>query len=121
MCTEIILAFLYFFIIIVVNYFLYKILMNYFSKILYLIKMQTIFNTFKDFNNSIFLFLYKYSILDGNFPLKNFNKLSSTNDPVLIGNIYKYLSKILKEQKSLSLQKIYYFQLLKNQYLSDSF
>ena len=121
MCTEIILAFLYFFVIIVVNYFLYKVLMSYLSKILYLIKIRSIFNNFKDFNNSIFLFLYKYSKLEGNFPLQNFNKLSSTTDTVLIGNIYNYLYKVLKEQKTLSSQKIYYLQLLKNQYISDSF
>ena len=46
MCTELILAFIYFFTIFVINYFILKLLKNNFSNICYLIKIEKIFQYF---------------------------------------------------------------------------
>ena len=86
MCTELILALIYFFTIFIVNIFLYKLLKNYFENILYLIKIKTIFTNYKTENLSIISLLYFYLSKDLNFRtfLKNFKNIRNKNDVLLI-------------------------------------
>jgi len=56
MCTEFLLAILYFMTIFVVNYFLAKLLKSYTTNIFYLLKLKNIFLSFKkSTNNLVFL------------------------------------------------------------------
>ena len=119
MCTELFLAFLYFSTILIVNYFLYRLLINYFSRINYLFKVRTIFSNFKNSSLQLFSILYMFSRVDANVSLPILNGSSSTTDVFIIGNIYKYLNKNLETRKTLSATTVYYFQLLENQYLSN--
>jgi hypothetical protein len=119
MCTELILAFLYFSAILIVNYFLYKLLINYFSRIIYLLKVRNIFMTFKSSSSLLLPFLYNFSQTDSTTSLKLLNTSSSTRDIFIIGNTYKYLLDTLKNKNTLSGTTLYYFQLLQNQYLSN--
>ena len=120
MCTELFLAFLYFSTILIVNYFLYKLLVNYFLRINYLLKIRSIFNNFKNSSSSLLSTLYKFSQVEGNISLVLLNDSSSTTDIFIIGNTYKYLLKTLQNKNSLSTSTIYYFKLLENQYLSNN-
>jgi hypothetical protein len=120
MCTEFLLAFLYFITIFIVNYFLSKLLRNYFDNIFSLIKLRNIFVTFKKSTNAlIFLLssLEKREKQNISF-LRYLNSYSTTQDILIIGNTYKYLSKQLK-QEGISEANKYYFELLGNQYLSS--
>jgi len=49
--------------------------------------------------------------------LANLNKFSETNDVLVIGNTYKYLAINLEKESGFD-NKIYYFELLANQYLA---
>jgi hypothetical protein len=118
MCTELFLALLYFLTIIIVNYFLYKLLLNFFSKIKYLLKIKNILSHFENSNSVLFLTLYNYANTESKYSFQFFNNISSTNDIFLIGNTYKYLLSSLQEGKTLSNITLYYFKLLENQYLS---
>jgi hypothetical protein len=120
MCTELFLALLYFLTIIIVNYFLYKLLLNFFSKIKYLLKIKNILSHFENSNSVLFLTLYNYANTESKYSFQFFNNISSTNDIFLIGNTYKYLLSSLQEGKTLSNITLYYFKLLENQYLSKT-
>jgi hypothetical protein len=120
MCTELFLALLYFLTIVVVNYFLYKLLLNFFIKIKYLLKIKNILNSFQKIQSPLFLTLYNYTNSESKFSLQLFNTISSTDDIFIIGNIYKYLSDDLREEKTLSFVTLYYLKLLENQYLSNT-
>ena len=48
MCTEFLLAIVYFVTIFFVNYFLFKLLKTYFKNIFYLLRLKTIFKSFKE-------------------------------------------------------------------------
>lgn len=120
MCTELFLALLYFITIIIVNYFLYKLLLNFLSKIKYLLKIKNILNNFENSNSVLFLTLYNYANTESKYSFQFFNNISSTNDIFLIGNTYKYLLSSLQEGKTLSNITLYYFKLLENQYLSKT-
>ena len=120
MCTELFLAFIYFFTIIVVNYFLYKVLVNYVEKIIYLLKIRNILSSFKISKNSLFFLLYSSSIIQSKILLKSLSNNFYCPDLFLIGNIYKYLVLSLKKEKTVNLTTLYYFRLLENQYLSKS-
>ena len=120
MCTEFLLAFLYFITIFIVNYFLSKLLKNYFDNIFSLIKLRNIFVTFKKSTNAlVFLLssLEKKEKQNISF-LRYLNKNSTTQDILVIGNTYKYLSKQVKQEGSSETNR-YYFELLGNQYLSN--
>ena len=119
MCTEFILAILYFITIFFVNYFLSKLLKNYLVNIFYLLKVKNIFSSFKkSTNNLVFLLssFFRKEKKNSNL-LANLHKFSKTNDVLVIGNTYKYILTNLQKEISLD-SKIYYFELLANQYLS---
>ena len=119
MCTEFLLAILYFITIFFVNYFLSKLLKNYLVNIFYLLKVKNIFSSFKkSTNNLVFLLssFFRKEKKNSNL-LANLHKFSKTNDVLVIGNTYKYILTNLQKEISLD-SKIYYFELLANQYLS---
>jgi predicted MPP superfamily phosphohydrolase len=115
MCTELILACIYFVTIFIVNIFLYKLLKNYFQNILYLLKLKNIFNNYKNQNLSIISLLYFYFSKDLNFRslLKNFSNIENKKDVLIIGNIYKNLN----NRKNIEISIKYYLDLLEKQYL----
>lgn len=116
MCSEFILAIIYFITIFVVNFFLYKLLTGYFSSILYLVKLKNIFKFFKKSNNniiSLFYLFFKKDKQNSNY-LLNLSKFSKTQDIIIIGNTYNYLSNKYRNDNN-----FYYFQLLKSQYLPN--
>ena len=119
MCTEFLLAILYFITIFFVNYFLSKLLKNYLINIFYLLKVKNIFSSFKkSTNNLVFLLssFFRKEKKNSNL-LANLHKFSKTSDVLVIGNTYKYILTNLQKEISLD-SKIYYFELLANQYLS---
>ena len=119
MCTEFLLAILYFMTIFVVNYFLAKLLKSYTTNIFYLLKLKNIFLSFKKSTpNLVFLLssFFKKEKKNSNL-LANLNKFSETNDVLVIGNTYKYLAINLEKESGFD-NKIYYFELLANQYLA---
>ena len=119
MCTEFLLAILYFITIFFVNYFLSKLLKTYLNNIFYLLKLKNIFVLFKkSTNNLVFLLssFFKKEKKNSNL-LANLHKFSKTKDILVIGNTYKYLLTNLQKENSID-NKIYYFELLANQYLS---
>lgn len=114
MCSEFLLALIYFLTIFVVNFFLYKVVRTYFSNVSYLFKIKTIFQLFKKSNNnliSLFHLIFKKE-KQKSFSLTNLSKFSKTKDRLIIGNTYKYLAKNFQNENN-----FYYFQLLENQYL----
>jgi hypothetical protein len=103
----------------VVNYFLAKLLKSYTTNIFYLLKLKNIFLFFKkSTNNLVFLLssFFKKEKKNSNL-LANLNKFSETNDVLVIGNTYKYLAINLEKESGFD-NKIYYFELLANQYLA---
>ena len=118
MCTEFLLAIIYFATIFFVNYFLFKLLKTYFKNVFYLLRLKNIFKSFKKSNNTLVFFLS--SLLQkekkNSTVLATLHRFSKTQDILVIGNTYKYLSTNLKYEASTS--KLYYFELLANQYLS---
>ena len=122
MCTEFLLAIIYFITIFFVNYFLFKLLKTYFKNIFYLLRLKTIFKSFKTSNNNLVFFLssiLKKEKKSSALLLGTLHKFSNTEDILIIGNTYKYLSSNLKNEVTDS-NRIYYFELLANQYLSSS-
>ena len=117
MCTEFLLACLYFLILSVINFFLFKLLNSYVKNIFKLQKIKNISQIYP--KNKLFRKLYYYS----NKKYQNLRTLNNFTvdqtkslDPLIIGNIYKYFVdnniQILTTESS-----DFYFQLLKNQYL----
>ena len=119
MCTEFLLAIIYFVTIFFVNYFLFKLLKTYSKNIFYLLRLKTIFKSFKDSNNNLVFFLSSMLKTEkkNSTILLTLNRLSKTQDILIIGNTYKYLSSNLKYETSAD-NKIYYFELMANHYLS---
>jgi len=117
MCTEFFLACLYFLILLVINFFLFKLLNIYLKNIFQLQKIKNISKIYP--NNKFFRNLYRYS----NKNYQNSKTLSKFNietrermDPLIIGNIYRYLSTNNSEISNTESSN-FYFQLLQNQYL----
>ena len=121
MCTEFLLAIIYFVTIFFVNYFLFKLLKTYFKNIFYLLRLKTIFKSFKTSNNNLVFFLSSFLKKEkkSSALLGTLHKFSNTEDLLIIGNTYKYLSSNLKYEITDNNQ-IYYLKLLANQYLSTS-
>jgi len=119
MCTEFLLACLYFIVIFIINFFLYKLLKNYLENILKLQQLKIILKNNPE--NEFFINLYNYSnrqFLNSNTLLK-LQLINSQNlDTLTLGNIYKYISNINRINNPLN---EYYFQLLMNQYLPFKF
>ena len=123
MCTELGLAILYFLSIFIVNFFLFKVLKNYFKNILYLQKIRTIFTTFSnktDLKLVSLLYLFLKKETKNRNLLNQMNLIKNVEDYLIIGNIYSNLLK--NEETSFSRRKSenFYFELLENQYLSNS-
>ena len=114
MCTEFILASIYFGIIFIINLLLVKLLLSYKKSLISLSKLKKIKNFFEKKNMSLLLFLEKIEkkelkVVPFSREMKNF---SDTEDILIIGNIYKSLA---KSQKKNSIN--FYFSLLEQQYL----
>jgi hypothetical protein len=123
MCTELGLAILYFLSIFIVNFFLFKVLKNYFKNILYLQKIRTIFTTFSnktDLKLVSLLYLFLKKETKNRNLLNQMNLIKNVEDYLIIGNIYSNL--LENEETSFSRRKSenFYFELLENQYLSNS-
>lgn len=122
MCTELILAIIYFLTICIVNYFLFKLLKTYFNNIFYLLKLKNICKFFKNHDLDLISFFYfenKNKTENKNIKrLNELNKFSNTNDSLIIGNIYKFLNLNLEKNSKISDFLAYYLKLLENQYLS---
>ena len=117
MCTEFFLACLYFLILLVINFFLFKLLNIYLKNIFQLQKIKNISKIYP--NNNFFRSLYRYS----NKNYQNSKTLAKFNieakermDPLIIGNIYRYLSTNNLEISTTE-SRNFYFQLLQTQYL----
>lgn len=129
MCTEFLLAVIYFITILTVNYFLFKLLRNYFINILYLIKIKNIFQLYNPNTNTITSFFYSVekNKVFNNKKLFNFinllkqEKFNKKSDLLLIGHIYKTLLKLNKSKTVNSNGNDYFFTLLEKQYLSEKF
>lgn len=119
MCTEFLLAIIYFVTIFFVNYFLLKLVRTYLKNIFYLLRLKIIFKSFKESNNNLVFFLSSLTKKQkkNSLALSTLHKFSKTQDILIIGNTYKYLSDNLKYEL-LNDNKVYYFGLMTNQYLS---
>ena len=127
MCTEFLLAIIYFITILTVNYFLFKLLKNYFINILYLIKVKNIFQLYN--SNTTKLISLFYSIeknkLFNSKKLFNFQnlleqeKFNKKSDLLVIGNIYKKLLKLSNNNSLLEKSNSFFFNLLEKQYISE--
>lgn len=118
MCTEFLLAIIYFVTIFFVNYFLFKLLKTYSKNIFYLLRLRTIFKFFKKSNNNLVYLLSSFFKKEkkNSALLVNLHKFSKTKDILIIGNTYKYLSTNLKYENSAD-NKVYFFELLAAHYL----
>ena len=123
MCTEFLLAIIYFFILGVVNYFFFQFIKNCFQNILYLFKIQKILSLFPEKGNQNLWRLFYFISLENSalrflplFKRKDFRK---TKDILLIGKSYNYIKNIVKKN-SISLDRdFYYFSLLETHYLQQ--
>jgi hypothetical protein len=118
MCTEIILATIYFMILFIVNFLLGKFLITYFKNIFSLLKLKTIFTKYKTENlffiSNLYMFLEKDEKYLSQLNSKKF--LLNEEDPFLVGNLYKTLLQNKKVDTSIR----YYFELLRNQYIQET-
>ena len=114
MCTELLLAIIYFITIFVVNFFLYKLLKSYWRNISYLLRLKNIYKLYKNDKMAIVSNLYIYLKNKNQKLLLNLNKFSKNQDIIIIGNIYKFL----KNNTINSNVNNFYFKLLEMQYLS---
>jgi len=121
MCTELLLAILYFFTIFLVNFFLFKVLKNYFENLLYLQKIKKILTSFsskKELTLITLLHLFSKKDLKTRNNLKKLNSFFEIQDPLIIGNIYRNLLQNKGNPTVNRISENFYFQLLENQYLS---
>ena len=128
MCTEFVLAILYFFTIFLVNFFLFQLVKNYLKNIFFVTKVKNGFQNAKKQNRLLFSFLLQTQI---NFRQKKDERkkkfLSSlqtsffpTKDIVLLGYFYRSLKLIeISEKKQEKERKNCFFELLEQQYLSS--
>jgi len=123
MCTELLLAILYFLTIFCVNFFLFKVLKTYFDNVNYLRKLKTIFNSFSDKNQLkliTLLHLFSKKDLKSRPNLKKLTTFLEINDPLVLGNIYKNLLQNTGNTGVNRISENFYLQLLENQYLSKN-
>jgi hypothetical protein len=131
MCTELILAILYFFAIFFANFFLIKMIQKAFEDLFFNLKNETILKKFKNLSKKENFFFYIQFKKTKNFLyfLELFKKKKMEDDVIILGQIYQFLlqnknfeklfllqKKNKKERNSLPSQ--IYFDLLKKQYLS---
>ena len=116
MCTELLLAILYFITIFTVNFFLFKLLNSYTKDIRYMLKIKNILKVNKSSGLEAFVLLYLYE--KKNYKSKLLLKLlnsCSELDPLSIGNVYSCLLEANKKDDT-KLNNLY-LELLENQYL----
>ena len=118
MCTEFFLALIYFSTILTINFFLIQFLISNFQILFSLLKLKNIFHYFPKNEKNVCLFLYEISRkkLKNRSLLPELKNLTKTEDVLIIGNTYKWISNSFKNSKS---NVVYYFQLLAVQYLSE--
>ena len=123
MCTELLLAIIYFATIFVVNYFLYKLLTNYIRNIFSLLKIKNIFNAFPLTKTSIFslLSLYTKNSTKKRSLLLQLHKSFNNQDLLVLGNVYRFLLNEKQKPEEIKTSSMFYFQLLENQYISRQF
>jgi len=127
MCTEFLLAIIYFITILTVNYFLFKLLRTYFVNILYLFKIKNIFQLYNFNTNKIISFFYSIekNKLFNNKKLFYFRsileqeKFSNKSDLLIIGNIYKKLLQLSRTNSIKFKGNEFFFSLLEKQYLKE--
>ena len=114
MCTEFLLALIYFSIIFIINFLLVKLLVSYKKSLTLLFKYKKIFTTFEKKNLSLLLFLKKLEKKEFKkvFFEREIKNFSDTEDILIIGNIYKSFS--TNQKKNLN---TFYFPLIQQQYL----
>lgn len=132
MCTELILAFIYFITIFFVNYFLFQLLKKNVEIIFYLLKIKNVLTQYSNTKGKS-LFYYLIQIKKKVKTVQIFfylNGLLETEDLLIIGNTYKFLLKNTKkdnislnfseknDNKSFFANRLY-FSLLQNQYLAQ--
>ena len=118
MCTELFLALVYFTTIVIVNFFLFKLLTSYFNEIIELQRVKRIFVQTSEKKVSIFSQLAEMNKNQNRTAkiLKNLQTFSKTDDIIIIGLTYKYLSdNITKNSKYDNL----FTKMLQNQYLYE--
>jgi hypothetical protein len=120
MCTELLLALIYFVTIFAVNFFLYKLLTTYVKNIFSLLKMKNIFNTFPGEEKTIFslLSLYSKNPSKNRSMLLRLPNLVTSQDVLILGNIYRFLLSEKQKPEENKNSSTFYLQLLENQYLS---
>jgi len=116
MCTEFLLAALYFIILFFVNFLLFQLIKSYFKDFFFFLHLQYLFRLSQEKKNyffSVFLLPAKQSFFFPNFRKKELINSYYGKDILILGNIAKTLSlnsKLNKEK--------FYYQLIENQYLS---
>ena len=113
MCTELLLAVIYFLTIAFVNYFLFQLLRSYWKSIIQFLQIKNIFQQYsqeKSFQKTFFIFKKEKLILP------EFFSSLERKDPIFIGNLYRYLSK-REEKREEKKEKNYYFYLMERQFL----
>ena len=112
MCTEFILASIYFSIIFIINFLLVKLLLSYKKSLTSLFKFKKIFDFYEKKNLDRLLFLKKIEKRESKllFSINNVKNFSDTEDILIIGNTYKIFSKNTIN---------FYFPFLKLQYLFE--
>jgi len=120
MCTELLLALIYFVTIFAVNFFLYKLLTTYVKNIFSLLKMKNILNTFPGEEKTIFslLSLYSKNPSKNRSMLLRLPNLVTSQDVLILGNIYRFLLSEKQKPEENKNSSTFYLQLLENQYLS---
>jgi len=129
MCTELILAIIYFLTLVIINYFMFKLIKTNLINIFNLIKIEKILKySYTSEKKNLFYYLIQLQKNSKNSKvLSELNKVLESKDLLLIGNTYQFLSKKIAlnfqvtQKKEFVSNKIY-LNLLENQYLSkDSF
>lgn len=116
MCTEFLLAALYFTILFFVNFLLFQLIKSYFKDLFFFLHLQHLFRISKEKKNyffSLFLSPQKQTFFFPNFRRKEMIKSYHSKDIIILGNI----AKVLALNSKLKREKFYY-QLIMNQYLS---
>jgi hypothetical protein len=122
MCTELILAIIYISILILINFLLFTFLKTYQQKILYLLKLRIILNSFNKNDLQIVLLFDKYFKKDltklksekFDINLNNLQNIVNYNDIVSLGTFSKFLNRY--DNKKMN-SRSFFYNLLENQYL----
>ena len=124
MCTELILAIIYISILVFINFLLFSFLKTYQQKILYLVKLKRILNSFNKndlqivslFNDYFKNDLSQLEFTRINTNLENLENFVNYKDIISIGTFNKFLYQY--DSKKIS-NSAFYYNLLQNQYLGN--